>query len=71
MGQQADYLACHGDFLAERTEDSFSLRLFAWGDFYAEVWRIQDEEQILFIHLFQQPAGLVAYLDSIRLPEVF
>lgn len=71
MGQQADCLACHGDFLAERVEDSFQLQLYAWGDFYAEVWRVQDEDPILFIHLFQQPAGLTAYLEKIRLPEVF
>ena len=71
MGQQAHCLACHGDFLAERREDSFGLQLFALGDFYAEVWRVQDEEPILFIHLFQQPAGLSEYLKKIRLPAVF
>ena len=71
MGQQADCLACHGDFLAERREDSFCLHLYALGDFYAEIWRVLDEEKILFIHLFQQPAGLAEYLVAIQLPEVF
>ncbi|WP_133272113.1 hypothetical protein [Hymenobacter radiodurans] len=59
-----------GHFLAERQQDSFSLQLYAFGDFYAEVWRVQGEERILFIHLFQHPAGLAAYLEKIRLPEV-
>ena len=71
MGQQAHCLALHGDFLAERREDSFGLRLYALGDFYAEVWRVAGEDQILFIHLFQQPAGLAEYLEKIQLPEVF
>lgn len=70
MGQQARYLQQHGHFLAERTEDSFRLCLYALGDFYAEEWRVRDEERVLFIHLFQHPAGLVEYLAKIRLPEV-
>jgi hypothetical protein len=70
MGQQARHLRQHGHFLAERAEDSFRLRLYALGDFYAEEWRVRDEERILFIHLFQHPAGLTAYLEKIRLPEV-
>jgi len=71
MGQQAACLASRGNFLAERAEDSFRLHLYALGDFYAEVWRVRDEDHILFIHLFQQPAGLNEYLAKIRLPEVF
>lgn len=71
MGQQAACLATHGNFLAERAEDSFRLQLYALGDFYAEVWRVRDEEHILFIHLFQHPAGLSEYLARIRLPEVW
>jgi hypothetical protein len=68
MGQQAHCLTRHGDFLAERQQDSFRLQLYALGDFYAEVWRVQGEEAILFIHLFQHPAGLSAYLEKIQLP---
>jgi hypothetical protein len=70
MGQQAKLLRQHGHFLAERAEDSCRLRLYALGDFYAEEWRLYDEERILFIHLFQHPTGLTAYLEKIRLPEV-
>lgn len=70
MGRQAVLLRQGGHFLAERQQDSFSLQLYAFGDFYAEVWRVQGEERILFIHLFQHPAGLAAYLEKIRLPEV-
>jgi hypothetical protein len=70
MGQQAAMLRHAGHFLTERQQDSFSLQLYAHGDFYAEIWRVQGEERILFIHLFQHPAGLAAYLDKIRLPEV-
>ncbi|GGF24876.1 hypothetical protein [Hymenobacter cavernae] len=69
MGQQARLLSQRGHFLAERAEDSCRLRLYALGDFYAEEWRLCDEERILFIHLFQHPAGLTAYLEKIRLPE--
>lgn len=70
MGQQADLLRRHGHFLAERQEDSFCLRLYALGDFYAEEWRVHDEDHILFIHLFQHSGGLSEYLAKIRLPEV-
>ncbi|HEX8426620.1 hypothetical protein [Hymenobacter sp.] len=70
MGQQADLLRRHGHFLAERREDSFKLSLYALGDFYAEEWRVQDEDPILFIHLFQHSGGLSEYLAKIRLPEV-
>jgi len=70
MGQQADLLRQHGHFLAERREDSFQLRLYALGDFYAEEWRVYNEEHILFIHLFQHSGGLHEYLAKIQLPEV-
>jgi hypothetical protein len=70
MGRQATLLRQGGHFLAERKQDSFCLQLYALGDFYAEIWRVQGEERILFIHLFQHPACLAAYLDKIRLPEV-
>ncbi|AII53167.1 hypothetical protein [Hymenobacter sp. APR13] len=69
MGQQADLLRQHGHFLAERREDSFVLRLLALGDFYAEEWRVQGEDHLLFIHLFQHPGGLSEYLRHIRLPQ--
>lgn len=69
MGQQADCLRRYGHFLAERREDSFMLRLYALGDFYAEEWRVLDEDHLLFIHLFQHPGGLNEYLHRIRLPE--
>ena len=69
MGQQADYLRRHGHFLAERREDSFRLCLYALGDFYAEEWRVHDEDHILFIHLFQHSGGLGEYLAKIRLPR--
>lgn len=68
MGQQADVLRQYGHFLSDRTEDSFELRLYALGDFYAEIWRSRGEEHILFIHVFQKPAGLVDYLRLVQLP---
>lgn len=67
--RQAEYLLRHGHLLAERRQDSFRLRLFALGDFYAEEWCPYDEDTLLFIHLFQHPAGLHEYLDAIRLPR--
>ncbi|QDA61284.1 hypothetical protein [Hymenobacter jejuensis] len=70
MRQQASCLCQQGHFLAERKQDSFRLQLYALGDFYAEIWRVHDDEHILFIHLFQHPAGLVPYLEKITLPEV-
>jgi hypothetical protein len=70
MGEQADLLRQQGHFLIERREDSFRLRLYALGDFYAEEWRVHDEDHILFIHLFQHSGGLREYLATIRLPEV-
>ena len=69
MYRQAEHLLRHGHLLAERRQDSFRLRLFALGDFYAEEWCSWGEDTILFIHLFQHPAGLRDYLDAIRLPE--
>ncbi|MCB2377540.1 hypothetical protein LGH70_08100 [Hymenobacter sp. BT635] len=70
MGQQADVLRRSGHFLSDRQQDSFELQLYALGDFYAEIWRGTGEENILFIHLFQDSHNLMPYLDSIMLPEV-
>jgi len=67
--RQAEHLARHGHALAERTEDSFRLSLYAVGNFYAEVWRSVGEEAILFIHVFEQPSGLSDYLALVRLPD--
>jgi len=67
--RQAEHLARHGQCLAVRREDSCELTLFAVGDFYAEVWRSFGEEAILFIHVFQKPAGLGEYLKLVKLPE--
>lgn len=64
---QAEHLARHGHALAERTEDSFELRLFAIETYYAEVWRSRGEEDILFIHVFEKPTGLSDYLPLISL----
>ena len=66
--RQAEHLAQHGHPLAERTEDSFCLSLYAVGNFYAEVWRSVGDEAILFIHVFEQPSGLSDYLALVRLP---
>ena len=65
---QAEHLARHGTRLDERQEDSFDLTLYAVGGFYAEVWRSRGEPAILFIHVFQKPAGLGAYLARVQLP---
>ena len=65
---QAEHLARHGTSLDERQEDSFDLMLYAVGGFYAEVWRSRGEPAILFIHVFQKPAGLGAYLARVQLP---
>ncbi len=65
---QAEHLARHGTRLAERPEDSFDLTLYAVEGFYAEVWRSRGEEAILFIHVFQKPAGLSDYLARVQLP---
>ncbi|GAA3983762.1 hypothetical protein [Hymenobacter antarcticus] len=66
--QQAEHLARHGTRLAERPEDSFDLTLYAVEGFYAEIWRSRSEEHILFIHVFQKPAGLGDYLRLVQLP---
>ena len=66
--RQAEHLARHGHRLAERQEDSFDLTLYAVEGFYAEIWRSRGEEHILFIHVFQTPAGLGDYLRLVQLP---
>ena len=66
---QLAHLACHGQPLAERHEDSFALTLYAVGDFYAETWQAHDEDDVLFVHVFQKPAGLSDYLKLVRLPS--
>ena len=43
--------------------------LFAVGDFYAETWRSRGEDAVLFIHVFQKPAGLGDYLKLVQLPR--
>lgn len=65
---QAEHLARHGHRLDERREDSFDLTLYAVEGFYAEIWRSRGDEAILFIHVFQKPAGLGAYLARVELP---
>jgi len=65
---QAEHLARHGTRLAERQEDSFELTLYAVEGFYAETWRSRGEEAVLFIHVFQKPAGLGDYLRLVQLP---
>ena len=67
--RQAEHLARHGQRLAERREDGFDLTLYAVAGFYAEVWRSRGEEAILFIHVFQKPAGLSDYLRLVQLPR--
>ena len=66
---QAEHLARHGQRLATRQEDSFDLTLYAVAGFYAETWRSRGEEHILFIHVFQKPAGLGDYLRLVQLPS--
>ena len=66
--RQAEHLARHGTRLAERQEDSFDLTLYAVEGFYAEIWRSRGEVDILFIHVFQKPAGLGDYLRLVQLP---
>lgn len=68
--QQTAHLARHGHRLAERQEDSFELTLYAVADFYAETWRSQGDDHILFIHVFQKSSGLGDYLKLVRLPEL-
>ena len=65
---QTERLARYGTRLAERQEDSFDLTLYAMEGFYAETWRSRGEEHILFIHVFQKPAGLGEYLARVQLP---
>ena len=67
--RQIEYLVRHGHRLVERQEDSFELTLFAVGDFYAETWRSRGEDAVLFIHVFQKPAGLGDYLKLVQLPR--
>ena len=69
QARQLTYLARHGTRLAERTEDSFELILYAVEGFFAETWRSRGEEAVLFIHVFQKPAGLGEYLARVQLPE--
>ena len=66
--RQLDYLARYGTRLAERAEDSFDLVLYAVEGFYAETWRSRGEDAVLFIHVFQKPAGLGEYLARVQLP---
>ena len=66
--RQVEHLARHGTRLAERQEDSFDLTLYAVEGFYAETWRSRGEEHILFVHVFQKPAGLGDYLRLVQLP---
>ena len=65
---QAEHLSQYGSRLAERQEDGFDLTLYAVEGFYAEIWRSRGEETILFIHVFQKPAGLSDYLRLVQLP---
>jgi len=65
---QLAHLARHGQRLAERRDDGFDLTLYAVGGYYAETWQSRDEAAVLFVHVFQKPAGLTDYLRLVRLP---
>ena len=65
---QTEHLVRHGTRLDARQEDSFDLTLYAVAGFYAETWRSRGEADILFIHVFQKPAGLGDYLARVQLP---
>ena len=68
--RQLEQLHAHGRPLAERTEDSFRLSLFALGSYYAEVWRsVGDDHHVLFVHAFDSPKGLTDYLEHISLED--
>ncbi len=69
QSRQIEQLTRHGQLLAQRPEDSFDLTLYALGGFYAEVWRSRDEDAVLFVHVFQKPAGLNDYLKLVQLPQ--
>lgn len=66
--QQIEFLTRHGQLLAQRHEDSFDLSLYAVAGFYAETWRSRGETVVLFVHVFQKPAGLSDYLRLVQLP---
>jgi hypothetical protein len=68
--RQTEHLARHGQRLAVRQEDSFDLTLYAVEGFYAETWCSRGEDAVLFIHVFQKPAGLGDYLKLVRLPKL-
>ena len=68
--RQLAYLAHYGQPLAQRREDSFALTLYAVGGFYAETWQPADADDVLFVHVFQKPAGLSDYLKLVRLPSL-
>lgn len=69
MGQQTVRLLEAGHHLADRAEHGCRLQLYALGDFYAEIWRLVDEERVLFINLFQNPALLKPWLEAVQLPD--
>ncbi|QIX60549.1 hypothetical protein FY528_15315 [Hymenobacter lutimineralis] len=66
--EQGIRLAQAGHHLADRAEHGCRLQLFAFGDFYAEVWRLVGEERVLFINPFQNPAQLQPWLEAVQLP---
>ena len=66
--RQLAHLAGHGQRLAVRQDDSFDLTLYAVADFYAETWQSRGDAAVLFVHVFQKPAGLNDYLRLVRLP---
>ena len=59
---------CDGSRRENSAEHSWHLTLYALEGFYAEIWRSRGEADILFIHVFQKPAGLGDYLRLVQLP---
>ncbi len=64
-------LACHGVFLARRSEGAFAVFLFQVEGFYVEMFYDETEAEIGYIRSFSSVEELTPYLNAIDLCEIF
>ncbi|HEX2536338.1 MAG TPA: hypothetical protein VHK69_21500 [Chitinophagaceae bacterium] len=68
--QQQDCLLKMGTFLAERSNGTFRIMLYALDDFYVEVYFFKDSNKAAWFKAFHSTDALAPYLEKINLSSL-
>lgn len=58
------------DYLSERNESSFKVKLYALADFYVEMFCTSIGEEIVKYKAFKSRRLLIPYLDNLKIEEI-